>query len=479
VKAHSEEGESPDKEERSEEEGSKPGLFRRFSQRVRRVLRREEAAVEEEEVPKEEDIEEVVLLFAYHPELAPLHTAEGLANLPEGLIPLCELHYTERVRPDAIEAIRMFAETGVDIKVLSGRAGEQTAAILRQAGLGSDSDMLLHTISGDELAAMDGEELAQAAEENTVFGHLRPEQFGLVVTTLREDGELVAVVGDGVNDLAAMGQANLAVARRSSSQAALSVADILLLEDSPSALSRVLDKGQRIVHGLLDVLKLNLTFVVNLALLILGLRLVSAGFPYQSIQGTVIQIVTVALPSVGLSLWAASGVLASEKFGRLLARFVAPASITMGTAGSIVYWYFRQETGQIPYAQLALTYTLVFAGLVLVIFVRPPIRPLVGSGSQPGDFRPMAMVLVLLVIFLVVAGIPLSEELLELRWLEEPRHYLIVALAVVAWALLLRFIWLLIPVEGRAGRGGSGMGDQGAANGDQAGKRHGQTAEPA
>jgi magnesium-transporting ATPase (P-type) len=450
----SKEGESPDEEEPSEEEESKPGLFRRFGQRVRGVLRREETEVEEEEVPEEEDIEESVLLFAYHQELAPLHTAEGLANLPEGLIPLCELHYTERVRPDTIEAIKMFAETGVDIKVLSDRAGEQTETILKQAGLGSDRDMPLHTISGDDLSALDGEELAQAVQKNTIFGRLRPEQFGLVVTTLRKDGELVAVVGDGVNDLAAMQRANLAIARRSSSQAALSVADILLLEDSPSALSRVLDKGQRIVRGLLDVLKLNLTFVVSLALLILSLRLLSSGFPYQSIQGTVIQLVTVALPTAGLSLWAASGVLANVKFGRMLARFVAPASITMGAAGSIVYWYFLQETGRIPYAQLGLTYTLVFAGLVLVIFVRPPIRPLLGGGPQHGDLRPTVLVLVLLVLFLVVAGIPFTEELLKLSWLEEPDDYLVVALAVVAWALFLRFIWLMMPVEAREGRPG-------------------------
>jgi len=181
--------------------------------------------------------------------------------------------------------------------------------------------------------------------------------------------------------------------------------------------------------------------------------LLSAGFPYQSIQGTVIQLVTVALPTAGLSLWAASGVLANRNFGRLLARFVAPASITMGAAGSMVYWYFWQETGRIPYAQLALTYTLVFAGLALVIFVRPPIRPLVG-GPQHSDPRPTAMVLVLLVLFLVVAGIPFTEELLKLSWLEEPHHYLVVALAVVGWALFLRFLWLLMPVEGRAGRPG-------------------------
>jgi hypothetical protein len=68
--------------------------------------------------------------------------------------------------------------------------------------------------------------------------------------------------------------------------------------------------------------------------------------------------------------------------------------------------------------------------------------------------RPTVLVLVLLVLFLVVAGLPFTEELLKLSWLEEPDDYLVVALAVVAWALFLRFLWLLMPVEGRAGRSG-------------------------
>ena len=71
---------------------------------------------------------------------------------------------------------------------------------------------------------------------------------------LRARGESVAVVGDGVKDLPAMQQANLAITRHSSSPAALSVADIVLLEDSSQALLRVLDKGQRIANGLLDII---------------------------------------------------------------------------------------------------------------------------------------------------------------------------------------------------------------------------------
>jgi hypothetical protein len=93
----------------------------------------------------------------------------------------------------------------------------------------------------------------------------------------------------------------------------------------------------------------------------------------------------------------------------------------------------------------------VFAGLALVLFVRPPFRSLLGRSPQQGDPRPAALALALLLLFLLVAGIPLAHELLKLSWLEEPSHYLVVVVAVVAWALLLRFIRVLTPVEARPG----------------------------
>ena len=97
---------------------------------------------------------------------------------------------------------------------------------------------------------------------------------------LRQSGESVAVVGDGATDLAALQQANLAIARQTSTQAALGVADIVMMGNSPKALLQVLYKGQGIVHGLLDILKLNLTQVFYLALLIAAIQVVSVGFPY-------------------------------------------------------------------------------------------------------------------------------------------------------------------------------------------------------
>ncbi|NIV35344.1 MAG: hypothetical protein GWN58_39595, partial [Anaerolineae bacterium] len=77
-------------------------LMQRLSRQVDRVLRREEGAPESGEQDLQ-PIEEAVYMVAYCPEPVPLHTADGMPTLPEGLLPLCRLRYTEQVRPEAVE----------------------------------------------------------------------------------------------------------------------------------------------------------------------------------------------------------------------------------------------------------------------------------------------------------------------------------------------------------------------------------------
>jgi cation-transporting P-type ATPase E len=419
------------------------GLMRRLSRQVDQVLGREEGSLESSEQDVQ-PIEEAVYMVAYCPEPVPLHTEDGMPILPEGLLPLCRLRYTEQVRPEAVETVRAFSQSGVEMKVFTQDAPQRSLAVLRQAGLGRDDSTPLRAVSGPELATLDRERFERAAAENTIFGAMSPKLEGQVVDALRARGESVAVVGDGVNDLPAMQQANLSITRQSSSPAALSVADIILLKDSSQALLRVLDKGQRIANGLLDILKLYLNQIAYLTLLILVIWGAGLGFPYLSKQASLITIVSVILPSLALSLWAPAGVVPRTHLGRLLARFVAPAAVTVSVAAVVVYIIFLEMSGEVAYAQLAVTYTLVISGLVLVVLLRPPVRglTLVGMGDErSGDWRPTVMVMVLLILVFVVASIPLADSFFGLKPLQQPTDYLVVGLAVLAWALTASLIW--------------------------------------
>lgn len=435
-------------EEDRSEDGERPGFLRRAAGRLQKVLRRGEAAGDGTEAVEAPPAEETVLLFAYQAELVPLHAPDGSPRMPPNLVPLCTVHFSERVRPEAIELIKTFSEIGVAIKVFA--AGAAAYASLQQAGLGSSDQEPPSTLSGPELAGLDARQLAQAARETTVFGQITPEQAGQVVAALRAEGETVAVVGDGVSDLEAMRQASLAISRQSSTQAALGLADIVLLGDSPAVLSQVLQKGQRIVNGLLDVLKVQLTQVSYLALLILGIQIAAHGFPYQSAQGTIISISTVVLPSVGLSLWAASGVLPSARLGRLLAWTVVPAAVTMGLAALIVYLVILDSTGDVAYAQLTVTWTLVITGLLLVVLIKPPWPTRLGGAKRPGDIKFTALSLVLMVLFVLVSSIPLAQRFLKTAWLERPQDYLLVVAVSLGWLVTLSLIWWVMSLPRRA-----------------------------
>jgi magnesium-transporting ATPase (P-type) len=425
--------------------GSKrPNLFSRLTKRMGGLVRRDSRPGQSEEEAEDQQVQETTLCFAYVPDLVPLHDTEGRPQLPDRLIPLCNLRYTERVRPEAVETIRSFGEMGLSIKIFSPRDADQTAALLRQAGLGTAAEESIRLVAGPEIGDLPPQEWTNADGGHTVFGQITPEQAGLVVRLLREQGQAVAVVGDGVNDLPALLQANVAVARRASSQAALSVADIVLLEESPAVLTRVMDKGQRIVNGLLDVLKLYLTQVLYIALLILGIQLFSYGFPYLSSQGTVITIATVSLPSIGLSLWAAAGIQKSASFRWTLARFVLPAAISLSGAALVVHLTFLETSGEIAYVHLAVTHFLVAAGVLIPVFLKPPLRAST-HGIQAGDWRLSALSAGALVLFVVLTYIPLAQELLKIGPLHGMEDYATVAGLVLAWAIVLLVSWRIIP----------------------------------
>ena len=90
-------------------------------------------------------------------------------------------------------------------------------------------------------------EFAAAAESATIFGRIAPQQKEQLVAALRQRGHYVAMIGDGVNDVLALKQANLGVGMQGGSQAARGVADLVLMNNSFAALPPAVAEGQRIV----------------------------------------------------------------------------------------------------------------------------------------------------------------------------------------------------------------------------------------
>lgn len=389
------------------------------------------------------------LVLAHRDEVVPLTDADGRPRLPDALVPLGTVRFRRQVHPESMAVVRGFAEHGVHVKAFSAGRPDDALDVLRAAGLSPEDERAVvarGVLSGADLTRLPRSAWGRAADEHSLFGGLTPVQVGALVRALRERGEVVTVVGDGVADLPALAEASLAVAQPASTQAALGLADIVLLDPAPGALLRVLDRGQTIVRGLLDVLRLNLTMVVCSALLIIGVRLTGVGFPYVAAQGSAINLLTITVPSLALSLLARAGAVSRQRYAGSLTRFVLPAGATLSLTAVGVYLTVLDSSGRMAHAQLAVSWTLLYAGLLVGVLVR-----------RTGPMAAVAGALAVLATLL--PALPPARRQFRLEWLAAG-DYAVVGLALVAWLAALAVVWRVWPAQGSRRSGGFGQDDR-------------------
>lgn len=381
-----------------------------------------------------------VLLFAYHPLRLRLHDQDDEPQLPDDLTPLCLLNFSDELRPQVQDTLRGFAEAGIRLKFISGDNQETVAALVRQAGF-AESGHPLRAVSGLDLAKMDDAQFSATAAEASVFGRITPQQKEQLIKTLRAQDYYVAMTGDGVNDVLALKRANLGIAMQSGSRAARSVADIVLLDDSFAVLPEAFKEGQRILNGMQDILRLYMSRILYLAFLVAAVGFVGGGFPFTPRQNAIISVLTLSIPAFCLALWSEPGPTPHVSVTSRLAHFVIPAVISIGLVGLVVYLYFLQTTGDMFYAQTALTYTAILCGIILIVFVQPPTHWWVGGDVFSGDRRPTLLAIGLALLFAIFLTVPPLRDFYGLILLREVSHYVIILLAVGVWVLLLRLAW--------------------------------------
>lgn len=385
-----------------------------------------------------------VLLFACFQELVSLRTSADQPVLPTELTPLGMVSLRDELRPHVQETLTGFAKLGMQIKLLSGDDPKTVAALAQQVGIVNSTKV----VSGVDITELGDAQFAQIAQETTIFGRLTPQQKVRLVQALQEQHHYVAMIGDGVNDVLAVKQANLGIAMETGSQATRGVADIVLLKDSFKALPFVFAEGQRVYNGMHNVIKLFLTRIGYLVLLLLSILIVG-GFPFAPKQKAILDFITASIISVALVAWAPSGRSSERKLSGTLIHFILPAALTQGLAGALVYVLALQlapyqvgndGTGAILVAQTALTTFAVFCGLLLVPFAVPPTSFWTGGSKLSGDWRPTLLALAMLVVFLLMVAIPWVRAFFSLAVLDS-RAYLLIGGAAILWGLLQRWLW--------------------------------------
>jgi cation-transporting ATPase E len=278
---------------------------------------------------------------------------------PPALAPRAMVVIGDRVRGDAADTVAWFAAEGVQVKVVSGDHPRTVGAVAGQVGIaGADHPVDARTLPEGRA------ELAELLEARSVFGRVVPHQKRAMVEALGSRGHVVAMTGDGVNDVLALKDADLGIAMGSGSPASRAVAELVLMDGRFATLPAVMAEGRRVIANIERVAKVFVTKTVYATVLALAVGLAGLAFPFLPRHLTLISSLTIGIPGFFLAL-EPNTQRSHPGFVRRTLTFAIPAGLTAAFGTLVAYQV--ADVANVPQDQARTTATLALAGLGLVV----------------------------------------------------------------------------------------------------------------
>jgi cation-transporting ATPase E len=276
-----------------------------------------------------------------------------------GAIPVAMIAIQDRVRHDIQQTLEDFRAQNVKLKVISGDNLRTVKAIASAAGMDVEA-----CYTGDKLRMMSDPEIEDVVMRTDVFARIEPDDKRRIIAALRKQGEYVAMVGDGVNDVPALKEADLAIVMNDGAQISKDVADIVLLNNALSTLPLAFREGTEITQKIFGTTKIFLAKNLYNTLVFVFALLMTAPFPITPRQISWSAFGTTNMPAALIAL--------SLLRPQLIRRFrddVMDYIITAGFVGGIglsfmyflAYQYSDEET-----ARNATTIAFILYGVMIV-----------------------------------------------------------------------------------------------------------------
>jgi P-type Ca2+ transporter type 2C len=302
--------------------------------------------------------------FESKPEYKKLHDLVKDLDLI-GLIAL-----EDPIREDVPNAIKLTEQAGIRTVVVTGDHKITAMVIAKQIGLKIKENQILE---GPELESMSDAELQKRINNIAVFARVSPKHKLRIVDALQAKGEVVAMLGDGVNDAPALKTSDIGVAVNSGTDVTKEVADLVLLDNGFSTIIKAIEQGRIIFSNIRKVFIYLLVddfseIYVFLIAMILGLPL-----PLIPAQILWINLVEAGLPDLSMTTEQESDHVMDQKprpknepvLNRPLKFWFSSAFLLSGTLALTLFWFIWQATGNLEKAR---TMTFVFMGLDSLFF---------------------------------------------------------------------------------------------------------------
>ncbi|MGW0995175.1 HAD-IC family P-type ATPase [Streptomyces sp. NPDC002523] len=342
----------------------------------------------------------------------------------KGARPTALVVLEQRLRPDAADTLRYFAEQNVRAKVISGDNAVSVGAVAAKLGL-SGTAVDARRLPGER------REMAEALDEGTVFGRVTPQQKRDMVGALQSQGHTVAMTGDGVNDVLALKDADIGVSMGSGSEATRAVAQIVLLDNSFATLPSVVAEGRRVIGNITRVATLFLVKTVYSVLLAVLVVCWQVEYPFLPRHLTLLSTLTIGVPAFFLAL-APNKERARPHFVRRVMRYAIPGGVVAGAATFVTYLVARHHysgTDALGAETSAATLTLFLISMWVLAII-----------ARPYTWWRVALVAAMGVAFLFVLAVPALQGFFALKLVGLAMPWTAVGVAVSA-AAALELLW--------------------------------------
>ncbi|USP97065.1 calcium-translocating P-type ATPase, SERCA-type [Bacillus vallismortis] len=312
-------------------------------------------------------------------------------------------------RPEVRQAIKECREAGIKTVMITGDHLETAKAIAKDLRLLPKSGKIM---DGRMLNELSQEELSHVVEDVYVFARVSPEHKLKIVKAYQENGHIVAMTGDGVNDAPAIKQADIGVAMGiTGTDVAKEASSLVLADDNFATIKSAIKEGRNIYENIRKFIRYLLASNVGEILVMLFAMLLALPLPLVPIQILWVNLVTDGLPAMALGMDQPEGDVMKRKprhpkegvFARKLGWKVVSRGFLIGAATILAFIIvYHRNPENLAYAQTIAFATLVLAQLIHVfdcrsetsVFSRNPFENLYLIGAVLSS-----MLLMLVVIY--------------------------------------------------------------------------------
>ncbi len=263
----------------------------------------------------------------------------------------------DKIREEAPDTLKYFKEQGVKVKIISGDNFKTVTSIARRAGL---TDAL-----GMDASLLTEDNILENVKKYDAFGRVKPEQKKMIVEALQKEGHVVAMTGDGVNDVLALKQSDCSIAVASGTDAAKNVSQLVLLDSNFSSLPKVVAEGRRTINNVERSASLLLIKTIFTSILVVICLFMKSEYFYLPIHLSLITSCTISIPSFILALEPNNERVKGNFILKVVSKSVPPALTVVFNVVMIVLFkdHFNID------ANLASTLIVIMTGTTGFIFL--------------------------------------------------------------------------------------------------------------